>query len=88
MNCRLRHTVLVGKPSRGHFRTRDTLRCACSRIAGGQSEDTRDADRLSRNAVGTQRPVAGELRDILGSLQIIADVERMGALAVHVAKDR
>jgi phosphate transport system protein len=33
-----------------------------------------------------QQPVAGELRNILGSLQIIADVERMDALAVHVAK--
>lgn len=33
-----------------------------------------------------QQPVAGELRDILGSLQMIGDVERMGALAVHVAK--
>jgi phosphate transport system protein len=33
-----------------------------------------------------QQPVAGELRAIFSSIQIIADVERMGALAVHVAK--
>ena len=33
-----------------------------------------------------QQPVAGELRSIVGSLQIAADVDRMGALAVHVAK--
>jgi phosphate transport system protein len=33
-----------------------------------------------------QAPVAGELRDIIGSMQIVADAERMGALAVHVAK--
>ncbi len=33
-----------------------------------------------------QQPVAGELRDIFSSIQIMADVERMGALAVHVAK--
>ena len=32
-----------------------------------------------------QQPVAGELRDIVGSIQITADAERMGALAVHVA---
>jgi phosphate transport system protein len=33
-----------------------------------------------------QQPVAGDLRAIVGSIQIVADVERMGALAVHVAK--
>jgi phosphate transport system protein len=33
-----------------------------------------------------QQPVAGELRDIFSSIQIMADAERMGALAVHVAK--
>ena len=33
-----------------------------------------------------QQPVAGELRAIVSSLQIAADVDRMGALAVHVAK--
>ena len=33
-----------------------------------------------------QQPVAGELREIFSAIQIIADVERMGALAVHVAK--
>ena len=33
-----------------------------------------------------QQPVAGDLRAIFSSIQIIADVERMDALAVHVAK--
>jgi phosphate transport system protein len=33
-----------------------------------------------------QQPVAGELRTIVSSIQAVADVERMGALAVHVAK--
>jgi phosphate transport system protein len=33
-----------------------------------------------------QQPVAGELRAVFSSIQIIADTERMGALAVHVAK--
>jgi len=32
-----------------------------------------------------QQPVAGELREIFSAIQIIADVERMGALAVHIA---
>ena len=33
-----------------------------------------------------QQPVAGELRSIVSWIQVIADVDRMGALAVHVAK--
>ena len=33
-----------------------------------------------------QQPVAGDLRAIVSSLQIVADVARMDALAVHVAK--
>ncbi|HYB38363.1 MAG TPA: phosphate signaling complex protein PhoU [Mycobacterium sp.] len=33
-----------------------------------------------------QQPVAGELREIFSAIQITADAERMGALAVHVAK--
>ena len=32
-----------------------------------------------------QQPVAGELRSIISGIQVIADVNRMGALAVHVA---
>ena len=44
------------------------------------------AEASAISLLALQQPVAGELRDILGSLQIIADIERMGALAVHVAK--
>jgi len=33
-----------------------------------------------------QAPVAGDLRAIVSSLQIAADIDRMGALALHVAK--
>lgn len=33
-----------------------------------------------------QAPVAGDLRTVVGAIQIIADVDRMGALALHVAK--
>ncbi|KRE26525.1 PhoU family transcriptional regulator [Mycobacterium sp. Soil538] len=33
-----------------------------------------------------QAPVAGDLRAIVSSIQIVADVDRMGALALHVAK--
>ncbi|BBZ42771.1 phosphate signaling complex protein PhoU [Mycobacterium parmense] len=33
-----------------------------------------------------QAPVAGDLRRVFGSFQNVADAERMGALALHVAK--
>lgn len=33
-----------------------------------------------------QAPVAGDLRAIVSSIQIVADIDRMGALALHVAK--
>lgn len=33
-----------------------------------------------------QAPVAGDLRSVVGSIQIVADVDRMGALALHVTK--
>ncbi|MUM15833.1 phosphate signaling complex protein PhoU [Mycobacterium sp. CBMA271] len=33
-----------------------------------------------------QAPVAGDLREVVSSIQIVADVDRMGALALHVAK--
>ncbi|BBX74953.1 phosphate signaling complex protein PhoU [Mycobacterium shinjukuense] len=33
-----------------------------------------------------QQPVAGELRSIVSWMQIVADVDRMGALAAHVAE--
>jgi phosphate transport system protein len=44
------------------------------------------AEAQAISLLALQQPVAGELRDIFSSLQIIADVERMDALAVHVAK--
>lgn len=33
-----------------------------------------------------QAPVAGDLRSIVSSIQIVADIDLMGALALHVAK--
>jgi phosphate transport system protein len=33
-----------------------------------------------------QSPVAGDLRGVVGSMQNVADAERMGGLALHVAK--
>jgi phosphate transport system protein len=45
--------------------------------------------RVEANAIkllALQQPVAGDLRMIVGSIHIGADIDRMGALAVHVAR--
>ena len=36
--------------------------------------------------LATQQPVAGDLRMLVATLRMVADLERMGDLAVHVAK--
>ena len=46
------------------------------------------SNRLKQNwHLALQAPVAGDLRAIIGAIQNVADVDRMGALALlHVAK--
>ncbi|HEX2286558.1 MAG TPA: PhoU domain-containing protein, partial [Mycobacterium sp.] len=43
------------------------------------------AEESAVRLLALQQPVASDLRKIVGSLHIGADIERMGALAVHVA---
>ncbi|MCV7089002.1 phosphate signaling complex protein PhoU [Mycobacterium interjectum] len=52
------------------------------RIVAMRAQAEKDAFAL----LALQQPVAGELRAIFSSIQIIADTERMGVLAVHVAE--
>ena len=44
------------------------------------------AEESAFSLLALQQPVAGELRTIVSALQVAADVDRMGALALHVAK--
>ncbi len=44
------------------------------------------AEEEALSLLALQQPVAGELRSIISWIQIVADFDRMGALAVHVAK--
>ena len=44
------------------------------------------AEASAVSLLALQQPVAGELRAIVSSLQVAADIDRMGALALHVAK--
>ena len=46
---------------------------------------SRRAEGAALKLLALQQPVAGDLRKIVGSIHIGADIERMGALAVHVA---
>jgi phosphate transport system protein len=46
---------------------------------------SRHAEESALKMLALQQPVASELRTIIGSIHIGADIERMGALAVHVA---
>jgi phosphate transport system protein len=46
----------------------------------------RKAEEAAITVLALQAPVAGDLRLVVGSLSNLADVDRMGALALHVAK--
>jgi phosphate transport system protein len=44
------------------------------------------AEETVTTMLALQQPVAGELRSLFSWIQILSDIDRMGALAVHVAK--
>ncbi|WP_099037092.1 phosphate signaling complex protein PhoU [Mycobacterium neglectum] len=48
-------------------------------VMGRQAEDT------ALKLLALQQPVAGDLRTVVSAIHVGADIERMGALAVHVA---
>jgi phosphate transport system protein len=45
-----------------------------------------DAETAAFAVLALQSPVAGDLRLVVGTMQNVADAERMGGLALHVAK--
>ncbi|WP_019202251.1 phosphate signaling complex protein PhoU [Tsukamurella sp. 1534] len=47
---------------------------------------SRQAEEEAFSLLALQAPVAGDLRAVVSGFQIVADVDRMGALALHVAK--
>jgi phosphate transport system protein len=46
----------------------------------------RDIEQRAFDLMARQQPVAGDLRILVTSLRMVADLERMGDLALHVAK--
>jgi phosphate transport system protein len=57
-------------------------------ITGDEALDTarRQVEEYSFELMALQQPVAGDLRTLVASLRIVADLERMGDLTVHIAK--
>lgn len=45
-----------------------------------------EAEEMAFELLALQAPVAGDLRNIVGGFQLVAEIDRMGALALHVAK--
>ncbi|GAA5065908.1 phosphate signaling complex protein PhoU [Nocardia callitridis] len=50
------------------------------------AELIQDAEERAFALLALQAPVAGDLRQVISAIQIVSDVNRMGALALHVAK--
>ncbi|WP_327112222.1 phosphate signaling complex protein PhoU [Nocardia sp. NBC_01730] len=50
------------------------------------AELIQDAEEKAFALLALQAPVAGDLRQVVSAIQIVGDVNRMGALALHVAK--
>ena len=62
---------------------------AAEEVIAGDREIDAFRDELEGKAfelLATQQPVAGDLRMLVAALRMVADLERMGDLAVHVAK--
>jgi phosphate transport system protein len=50
------------------------------------AEMCKRTEAIAIKLLALQQPVAGDLRTIVGTIHVGADIERMGALAVHVAR--
>jgi phosphate transport system protein len=57
-------------------------------ISGDEQVDAvyRQVEELAYDVMARQQPVAGDLRLLITSLRMVADLERMGDYAMHVAK--
>ena len=64
------------------------LQLAESVIAGDEMVDAvyRDTEQRAFDLLARQQPVAGDLRVLVTSLRMVADLERAGDMALHVAK--
>jgi phosphate transport system protein len=72
--------------------TSSLLHCDLSLAEQVMSRDVRidemraNAEEVALELLALQAPVASDLRVVVSALWIVADLQRMGALAIHVAK--
>ncbi|WP_132993098.1 phosphate signaling complex protein PhoU [Gordonia zhaorongruii] len=50
------------------------------------ADKSAEAEDLAFELMALQAPVAGDLRSIVSGFQLVSEIDRMGALALHVAK--
>lgn len=50
------------------------------------AEKSAEAEEIAFELLALQAPVAGDLRTVVGGFQLVSEIDRMGALALHVAK--
>jgi phosphate transport system protein len=90
MDSLVEMTKLVGT-AMGHATTallEAELQLAESVISADETVDLlyREVEERSLELLARQGPVAGDLRLVVNGLRMVADLERMGDLALHVAK--
>src|ERR1700745_2988709 len=91
--CAERRGEMCGRAGMAMERATQALLQADLVLAEQVISDHEKIARLSAQAeesafvlLALQAPVAGDLRSIVSAIQMVADIDRMGALALHVAK--
>ncbi|MCD9155183.1 phosphate signaling complex protein PhoU [Aeromicrobium duanguangcaii] len=67
----------------------ETDLATAERVIGGESDIEESIDEVEERALvllATQQPVATDLRQLVSTLRMVADLQRMSALAVHISK--
>lgn len=80
--------VASGMTRATHSLLEADLQAAESVISGDEVVDAvyRDLEARAFELLARQQPVAGDLRTLVTSLRMVADIERAGDMALHVAK--
>lgn len=84
---------MAGQVERAVSRATDALMSSDAEIAEEVISGDADIDQareriedVAFNLLSLQQPVAGDLRTIVATLRMVAELERMGDLSVHIAK--
>jgi len=85
--------AMAGQVERAVSRATDALMSSDAEVAEEVISGDADIDQareriedVAFNLLSLQQPVAGDLRTIVAALRMVAELERMGDLSVHIAK--